>query len=112
MFREVAIIGVGMHKFGKYVDQSLSDLGRVAIWNAIRDVDIDPKLVEAAYVGNAVGGIITGQEAVRGQVILHNSGFSGIPVVNVEGACASSAIAMREAWIAIGAGIYDVARPH
>jgi acetyl-CoA acyltransferase len=107
--REVAIIGVGMNKFGKYIDQSLSDLGRVAIWNAIHDCDIDPKAIEAAYVGNALGGIITGQEAVRGQVIMHNSGFTGIPVVNVEGACASSSIAMREAWIAIGAGVYDVA---
>jgi len=107
--REVAIIGVGMHKFGKYLDLSLSDLGRVAIWNAIRDAGIDPRRIEAAYVGNVVGGIITGQEAVRGQVILHNSGFSGIPVVNVEGACASSAIAMREAMIAIGAGVYDMA---
>lgn len=107
--REVVIIGVGMHKFGKFLDLSLNDLGRVAVWNAIHDADIDPKLIEAAYVGNSLGGLITGQEGIRGHVILRYAGFTGIPVVNVEGACASSTIGIREAWIAIGAGIHDVA---
>jgi len=107
--REVAVIGVGMHKFGKYIESSLSDLSRVAIWDAVHDAGIDPTKIEAAYVGNALGGIMTGQEAVRGQVIMLNSGFRNIPIVNVEGACASSAIALREAWIAAGAGLYDVA---
>lgn len=107
--REVAIIGVGMHKFGKFLDLSMKDLGYVAIWNAIKDAGIDPKKIEAAYVGNSLGGLITGQEGVRGQTILRDAGFTGIPVVNVEGACASSTIGLREAWIAIAAGIHDVA---
>lgn len=105
---EVVIIGVGMHEFGKFLNLSLKDLGRVAVWNAIHDAGIDPKRIEAAYVGNSLGGLITGQEGIRGQVILRDCGFTGIPVVNVEGACASSTIALREAWIAIGAGIHDV----
>ncbi len=106
---EVAIIGVGMHEFGKFLNLSLADLGRVAVWNAIHDAGVPPKLIQAAYVGNSLGGLITGQEGVRGQVILRDCGFTGIPVTNVEGACASSTIALREAWIAIGAGIHDVA---
>ncbi|MFC1917142.1 thiolase family protein [Chloroflexota bacterium] len=107
--REVAIIGVGMHKFGKFLDVSLRELGKVAVWNAIHDAGIDPKLIEAAYVGNSLGGLITGQEGIRGQVILRHAGFTRIPVVNVEGACASSTIGLREAWIAVAAGIHDVA---
>lgn len=107
--REVAIIGVGMHKFGRFLDLSLKDLGRVAVWNAIHDAGIDPKRIEAAYVGNSLAGLITGQEGIRGQIILRDAGFTGIPVVNVEGACASSSIGLREAWIAIGAGIHDIA---
>ncbi|MBI5967272.1 MAG: thiolase family protein [Deltaproteobacteria bacterium] len=107
--REVAIIGVGMHRFGRFLNLSLKDLGRVAVWNAIHDAGIDPKLIEAAYVGNSLAGLITGQEGVRGQVILRDAGFTGIPVTNVEGACASSSIGLREAWIAIGAGIHDTA---
>jgi len=40
--------------------------------------------------------------------MLRHAGFEGIPIVNVEGACASSAIALREAMIVVGAGLYDV----
>jgi acetyl-CoA acetyltransferase len=107
--REVVIIGVGMHRFGRFLDESLQDLGRVAVWNAIHDADIEPKAIQAAYVGNAVAGLITGQEGIRGQIVLAGAGLSGIPIVNVEGACASGAIALREAWIAVGSGMCDIA---
>ncbi|MFC1992190.1 thiolase family protein [Chloroflexota bacterium] len=106
--REVCIVGVGMHRFGKFIDESLKDLTRVAAWNAIHDSGIDPKLIEAAYFSNVLGGLTTGQEAVRGHVFLRNAGFEGIPIVNVEGACASSIIGLREAMIAIASGVYDV----
>jgi len=107
--REVVIIGVGMHKFGKFLDKGLKELTRVAVWNAINDAGIDAKQVEAAYFANVLAGLITGQECIRGHVFLHDAGFEGIPIVNVEGACASSSIALREAMIAVGAGLYDVA---
>ena len=35
--RKVVVLGVGMHPFGKFLDESLQDLGRTAIWNAIED---------------------------------------------------------------------------
>lgn len=106
--REVCIIGVGMHRFGKFLDKSLKDLTRVAVWNAIHDAGIDAKQIEAAYFANALAGLITGQESIRGQVFLRDAGFEGIPIVNVEGACASSIIAVQEAMLAIAAGLYDV----
>jgi len=106
--REAFIIGVGMHKFGKFLDKGLRELTKVAVWEAIHDAAIDPKLIEAAYFGNAQAGLTIGQEAIRGQVMLRHAGFEGIPIVNVEGACASSAIALREAMITVGAGLYDV----
>ena len=107
--REVAIIGVGMHKFGKFPDKGLTELTRVAVWNAIHDAGIDAKQIETAYFANVLAGLITGQECIRGHVFLRDAGFEGIPIVNVEGACASSSIALREAVIAVGAGLYDVA---
>lgn len=106
--REVCIIGVGMHKFGKFLNKSLKDLTRVSVWNAIHDAGIDAKFIEAAYFSNVLGGLITGQEGVRGHVFLRDAGFQGIPIVNVEGACASATIALREAMLAIAAGLYDV----
>jgi acetyl-CoA acetyltransferase len=106
--REVCVIGIGMHKFGKFLDKSLKDLTRVAVWGAIHDAGIDPKRIEAAYFSNVLGGLITGQEAIRGHVFLRDAGFASIPIINVEGACASGTIALREGAFAIAAGMHDV----
>lgn len=106
--RDACIIGVGMHKFGKFLDKGLKELTRVAVWNAIRDSGIDARKIEAAYFGNVLSGLITGQEGIRGHVFLRDAGFQGIPIVNVEGACATGTIALREAAISIASGIYDV----
>ena len=106
--RDVCIIGVGIHRFGKFPDKDLKDLTRVAVWRAIHDAGIDANLIEGAYFANVLGGLITGQEAIRGHVFLRDAGFDGIPIVNVEGACASGSMAMREAAFAIAAGMADV----
>ena len=107
--RRVVVLGVGMHPFGKFLDKSLKDLGRVAIWNAIEDSGVSPKDIDVAYVGNSLGGLVTGQEGVRGQVILRDAGLGGLPVVNIENACASGTTAFRGAWLEIASGMYDVA---
>jgi acetyl-CoA acyltransferase len=106
--REVCIVGVGMHEFGKFPAKNLKELTRIAVWRAIHDAGIDAKLIEAAYFSNVLAGLITGQEAVRGHIFLRDAGFHGIPIVNVEGACASGTMALREAIFAIGSGAYDV----
>ncbi|MFH1650615.1 MAG: thiolase family protein [Chloroflexota bacterium] len=106
--RETVIIGVGMHQCGKFLDKGLKELARVAAWRAIHDAGIDAKLIEAVYFSNVLAGIITGQEGVRGQVFLRDAGFESLPIVNVEGACASGSIALREATLAIASGLYDV----
>jgi acetyl-CoA acetyltransferase len=91
------------------MDKGLKDLTRVAVWNAIDDAGIDANKIETAYFANVLAGLITGQECIRGHIFLRDAGFEGIPIVNVEGACASSSIALREAMIAVGSGLYDVA---
>ena len=53
--------------------------------------------------------MLTGQEGVRGQVVLQHSGITGIPVINVENACASAATALRGAWLEVASGAADVA---
>ena len=106
--REVAIIGVGLTPFGKFLDKRLEDLSRVAVWKAIEDAGIPPRDIEAAYVANSLGGLVTGQEGIRGQVILRDVGFSGIPITNVENACASGTTALRGGWMEIALGTHDV----
>lgn len=107
--REVIVAGVGVHKFGKFLDKSLKELGRVAIKSALDDAGLTSKDIQVAYFSNAYGGLITGQESVRGQTVFLYSGISEIPVINVENACASGSSAFREAWLSVASGLYDIA---
>ncbi|MEK7847741.1 MAG: thiolase family protein [Chloroflexota bacterium] len=106
--REVVVIGVGLHPFGKYLDKGLKELGREAVWRAIEDAGCSLKDIQVAYVSNALAGLITGQEGVRGEVVLRDAGFSGIPIINVENACASASTAFRGAWLEVASGMADV----
>src|SRR5215470_17578981 len=106
--RQVAVVGAGMTRFGKHQDRSMKDLAREAVENALHAAGIEKEAIEAAAVGNAVAGLITGQECIRGQVVLRDMGIGGIPVINTENACASAATAFHLAWLYVASGLYDV----
>lgn len=105
---EVAVLGVGMHPFGRYPDASLKDLARVAVVRALDDAQLEVKDVEAVYSANGMAGLLQGQEQIRGQSVLREVGLERVPVVNVENACASGSSAFREAVLAVRAGAADV----
>jgi len=107
--RDVGIVGAGMIRFNRYPEKGIKDLVREAVNDAIRDAGIDEQAIEAAYVGSAVPGIMTGQEQIKAQVTLSAMGIETIPMYNVENACASSSSALNLAWMAVGAGLYDCA---
>jgi acetyl-CoA acyltransferase len=107
--RDVAVIGAGMTNFGKFLDRSMKDIAGEAIKGALDSAGIDKSKLEAAVVGNATAGLITGQEMIRGQVVLREMGIGGIPVINTENACASSSTAFHVAWMYVASGMYDVA---
>jgi acetyl-CoA acetyltransferase len=107
--RNVAIVGAGMTRFGKYLDKGLKELGREAVEGALTSAGVDKSVLQVAVVGNAAAGLVTGQEMVRAQVILREMGFGGIPMVNTENACASSSTAFHLAWLYVASGMYDVA---
>ncbi|MDO8491779.1 MAG: thiolase family protein [Dehalococcoidia bacterium] len=107
--RDVVIIGVGMHKFGRFPEVSVKEMTRTAVWAAIRDAGIDPKAIQCAYVGNCLQGALQGQHAARGHIALRSgAGLSGLPIVNVESGTASASLAFRQAWIAVASGLHDV----
>ena len=105
--RNVAVVGVGMTRFGKYPDKSIKDLVREAVVGALDDAGMDRKDIEAAYVGNAAAGVMTGQHMIRGQVTLSPLQLEEIPIYNVENACASSSFAFNLAWQAVANGVHD-----
>src|SRR5262245_5912187 len=107
--REVAISGVGAHGTGQFTEKPVKELAYTAVWGALADAGVTPDDIEVAYVGNSLGGLLTGQEGVRGQVVLQHSGIAGIPIINVENACASAATALRGAWLEVASGAADIA---
>jgi acetyl-CoA acyltransferase len=109
MMREVAIIGVGAHPTGRFVEKPLKELAYPAIWNALDDAGLGAADVNVAYFGNSLAGLLTGQEGIRGQVVLQHAGITGIPIINVENACASAMTALRGAWLEVASGAADVA---
>src|SRR5512139_1223552 len=102
------VAGVGMTRFGKQMDKTLKGLAGEAIQLALADAGMDKSALQAAWMGNAAAGIVTGQEMIRGQVALRDMGIGRIPVVNVENACASSSTAFQQACAMVTAGLYDV----
>jgi acetyl-CoA acetyltransferase len=98
-----------MTRFGKLLDKTLKDLAYEPVWNVIHESKIDPHDIDIAFVGNAYAGMITGQESVRGQVILRDVGINRIPIINVENACASSSTAFYLANMAVASGQADLA---
>lgn len=105
--RKVAVVGAGMTRFGKHQDKTLKDLGREAVESAMKEAGVGIPQIEAAMVGNATAGLITGQEMIRAQVILREMGFGDIPMINTENACASSSTAFHLAWMYVASGMYD-----
>jgi len=102
------VAGVGMTHFGKHMEAGLKALGAEAVQAALADAGIGADDLEAAYVGNAAAGLITGQESIRGEVILRGMGIGRIPVINVENACASASTALNQACAMVSSGLYDV----
>jgi acetyl-CoA C-acetyltransferase len=103
---EIAIIGVGLHPFGRYGDRSALDMGAVAIHRALRDAGIGWDQVGSLYAGSLE---VANPEAVTGLV-----GMTGLPARATLSGCATGntllALAARdvllgEADIAVGVGL-------
>jgi acetyl-CoA acetyltransferase len=95
----VSVVGVGMTRFTRHPGRSPQDLGAEAITAALADAGLQRADVGAIFCGSVFGGIGIGQRIAR------ELGLSRLPVVNMENACASSGVALRNAiaWVASGA---------
>ncbi len=107
MSEDVYIYGVGMIKFGKYPDKTIKELTGQGLKALFEDCDLTPADIEAAWFSNAYWGMHSGQHSIRGQIALSVHGIEGIPITNVENACAGGSTALHSAWTAVKAGLYD-----
>ena len=101
--RDVHVVGVGMTPFARHEGKNVVDLGSWAIREALEDAGLPFEAVEAAWCGHV------GQGSTAGQKVVGAVGQSGIPVMNVENACASGTTAFRGAYMQVASGLADVA---
>ncbi len=108
MSEGIYVLGVGMIRFDKYPDKSVKQMTAEVMRELFKDVAVEKKDIEAAWYSNSGWGMSEGQHCIRGQVALAPLGIQGIPITNVENACASGSSAVHGAWTAVKAGLYDV----
>ncbi len=103
--RDVAVIGVGMSKWGEVWKQSLRQLFVDAASEAIEDAGVDK--IDSMYVGCMSGGLFVGQEHLA-SLLSDYLGVASIPACRVESACASGGVAFRQGFIDVASGMSDV----
>lgn len=107
MSNDIYVAGIGMIKFGKYLEKSIKDMTGEALNLVINDSGLALKDIQAAWFSNSAWGYNSSQHCIRGEVALSVNGIEGIPITNVENACASGSTALHSAWTSILAGLYD-----
>jgi acetyl-CoA acetyltransferase len=102
--RDVAVLGVGMHRFGAYYgEKPNAEMALAAGTAAMQDAGLKFTDMNAAYVGHIFASVMSG---VR---VMKEFGLTGLPVQRIENASATGSAAFREACLAVSAGHYDVA---
>ncbi len=97
---DVAIIGVGLHPFGRFGEKSAFDMGADAAQDALRDAGVDWSDVQFGFGGS--------WEVAQTDPLTGLLGLTGIPFVNVFNACATAAAAIQQTAHAIRAGAGDI----
>jgi acetyl-CoA acyltransferase len=106
---DAVIVGAAMTHFGKHPERTVRSLTTESVAGALADAGLTPADVGMVFHANATAGVLHGQEMIRGQAALRGTGLLGMPVVNVENACASSSTAFSLAVMAVRSGTVDVA---
>ena len=101
--RQVAIVGVGIHPFGRFGEKPWEEIGIVAAQEALQDAGLKWEDIQAAYCSRCYLPSSTGAK------ILTRLGRTGISIIDVEAACASGGAALRQAQIGIASGLFDIA---
>ncbi len=102
---EVAIVGAGMHRWGKWPEKNFLDMGQEAIEAALGDAGMEWKDIPFVVAGVSRFGASMGLTA--GNALAQRMGNRGIPIVNIWNACASGAYALKVAQAAVLSGMYD-----
>jgi acetyl-CoA acetyltransferase len=106
---DIYIVGIAMTVFGRHLERSLDDLAGEALKGALKDAGCSTADLGAAFYAGMTNGPLQGQISIPGQVVFSKIGVDGIPIYNVENACASGSSAFNLAVQSLKAGTTDVA---
>lgn len=104
----VYVVGVGMTSFRLDAARTIKGMTAAAVQACLADAGAGAADVEAIFFANVGQGILEGQSGTPGQMALRPLGFAGIPILNVENACASGSSALYLAANQIRAGLADI----
>src|SRR4051794_4032271 len=97
---DVAIIGVGLHPFGRFPGMTGIDMGAVAVRRALSDAGVQWCDVQFAFGGS--------YEVDNPDAVVALLGLTGIPFTDVYNGCATAASALTLAAQTIQLGAYDI----
>jgi acetyl-CoA C-acetyltransferase len=100
--KDIAVIGIGMMKWGELWEKSIRDLAVEASLNCLADAGVDR--VDTISIGCMSGGIFNGQEHLA-SMIPDYLGQKNVPAMRVESACASGGLAVRTAFLEVASGM-------
>jgi acetyl-CoA acetyltransferase len=106
---QIYVAGIAMTVFGRHPERSLEDLAGEALQGALKDAGCKLGDIGVAYYSGMTNGPLQGQISIPGQVVFSKIGIEGIPVYNVENACASGSSGFNLAVQSLKAGTADVA---
>ncbi len=105
--KKVAVVGVGETKFSRAQGKTSVELFAEAAMDALNESNLRPKDIQALFLGNGLSDFSEGQGMVQA-FAADNIGAFNIPANRYEGACASGSIAIRDAFIGVASGFYDI----
>jgi len=104
--RDVAVVGAGMHPWGKFPDKSITQLCREAVEAALRDAGLVWRDIEAVAAASSrfSGGKGWG---LNGNDIVEEMGQTGVPVYNLSAGCAAGGNAFNVGYTLVASGLHD-----
>jgi len=107
--RDVAIIGVGVTKFGELWNKSFRAIGIEAGAKAMADANLSGSEIDGIFIGNMSAGRFINQQHIDALVADYSGmATNHIPATRVEAGGASGGVAFRQAVMAVASGMNDV----
>jgi len=106
-YNDVAIVGVGQTEFGEHEEKTLVDLYNDAFRDALADAGVEEEDIEAIHYGNLGAAVTEGVSNLPAHIV-DELGLDPMEAVRYEGACASSSVALVQAYKDVKAGYNDI----